>query len=513
MGMSQTYDAVVIGSGPNGLAAAIRLAEHGRAVLLVEARERLGGAVATQELTLPGFHHDTYSSVYPAGAASPVFRRLPLERYGLRWVHPPVAMAHPLPDGRAAALYQDLDRTARNLDAVAPRAGRGWRDFIAPYVAHFEALRQTMLGGFPPIGGGVRMLAGLGVGGSLEFARVLLLPAKELARELFGTGEEEATAWLYGSSLHGDVPHWEAGSAITGVYLNLLGHGVGWPSPEGGAGRLAEALTGYLHARGGQTRVGAPVERVLTRSGRVRGVVAGGEEIRADIVVGDVTPHGLLRLTGDALPAAYAARLRRYRYGDRTFKVDWALDGPIPWTASEARQAGTVHVGGTAAEIDLATRQQRAGALPERPFMLLGQQSLADPTRAPAGKHTAWAYTHVPDGVEWARAREGFVERMEAHVERYAPGFRDRILARHVLTPADFERHNRNLVGGDVGGGSYALDQLVFRPIPSLFPYRTPIRGLYIGSAATFPGGAVHGVGGDAAARLALLESHIPRLG
>jgi phytoene dehydrogenase-like protein len=310
--------------------------------------------------------------------------------------------------------------------------------------------------------------------------------------------------------MHGDVPPTGAGSAIAAVYLTLMGHAVGWPSPRGGAGRLADALVSCLASHGGSVRTSAPVERIVIGHGRVEGVVlAGGERIDAPLVIGDLTPGGLLALAGEALGDRYAAALRRYRHGPATLKLDWALDGPIPWEAEEPRAAGTVHVGGDDAEVLRATARTGLDDLHDPPFMLLGQQSLADPTRAPAGKHTAWAYTHGPHGADWQGRRDELVERIEARVEHFAPGFRDRILARHVQTPAALQRRNPNLVQGDVGGGSYTLDQVVFRPVPSLSPYRTPVRGLYLGSAATFPGGAVHGVGGHAAARLALIERRI----
>jgi phytoene dehydrogenase-like protein len=506
---SMSYDTLVVGSGPNGLAAAITLAQAGRRVLVLEAAGRGGGAVATEELTLPGFRHDTFSAVYPAGAASPVFARMPLERHGLRWVHPAACYAHPLPDGNAVALYRDLDRTVACLDRARPGDGARWRAFASPFVDHFDALRRTMLGGFPPVGGTLRLAAGVGPRAMLDFARLLLMPAQALGAELFeGDG---ARAWLYGSAMHSDVPPAGAGSAIAAAYMNLLGHGAGWPSPEGGAGRLADALISYLRELGGDLRTGASVTSLTIERRRVVGVgLADGERLVAPIVIADVMPAALATLAGEELPARYARMLRRYRHGPATLKVDWALDGVIPWVASEVREAGTVHVGGSSREVLEATAP--GTGLPERPFMLLGQQSLADPSRAPAGRHTAWAYTHGPRAVDWERERERHVERMEAQVERFAPGFRNRILARHVLGPADLERRNANLVGGDVGGGSYALDQVIFRPVPSLAPYRTPIRGLYIGSAATFPGGAVHGVPGHAAARLALAEARIGRL-
>lgn len=497
------YDAIVIGGGPNGLTAAITLAARGRSVLLLEAQPSLGGALATAALTLPGFHHDVFSAVHPAAAASPAFARLPLARYGLRWVHPPIAMAHPFMDGRAAALHRDLNRTVDSLDRLHPGDGRRWRALIEPYLRHGDALRGVMLSAFPPVASGARLLTALGMDGTLEFARLLLTAATTLAAETFrGTA---APAWFFGAAMHGDVPPQEAGSAIAGFYLLLLGHLVGWPSPAGGAERLAEALAAHFHALGGASRTCAPVVRVIAGGGRVRAVLtADGACYPTRTVIANVTPHALLRLAGEQFSSGYVAKMARYRSGPPTFKVDWALDGPVPWTAAAARQAGTVHVGGETDDLFASLAQGRAGALPARPFLLFGQQSLADPARAPAGKQTAWAYTHTPRGVDWAAHALPFAERIEAQVERFAPGFRDRIIARHLLTPPMLAARNANLVEGDVGNGSTALDQLVFRPIPTLSPYRTPLRGLYLASAATFPGGAVHGVSGEAAARLAL---------
>jgi phytoene dehydrogenase-like protein len=498
-----SVDGIVIGAGPNGLAAAIRLAQAGRKVVVLEAADRPGGAVRTEELTLPGFRHDTFSSVYPAAAASPVFARMPLAEHGLEWVHPRACSAHPLDDGRAAVLYRDLEETARSLDALHAGDGRRWADFARPYLDAFDAVRATMLSGFPPLGGPLKLVARAGPVRTLELARLLASSTVGFAHRLF---EDEASrAWLYGAAMHGDTPPEGAGGAIAAFYLNLLGHAVGWPSPRGGAGRLADALVGYLTVLGGEIRTGARVARVLSSDGRVTGVeVAGGERVAAPIVVADVMPHALVRLAGNALSRWYRSGLSRYVYGPATIKVDWALDGPIPWSNEEVRGAGTVHVGGGEREL-LASVAAAHNTLPAWPFLLVGQQSVADPSRAPEGKHTAWAYTHGPQhGIDWSVEQERHVERIEAQVERFAPGFRDRILARHVLSPADLQARNANLVGGDVGGGSYRLRQVVFRPLPSVSPYRTPVRGLFLGSAAVFPGGAVHGVPGDAAARAAL---------
>jgi phytoene dehydrogenase-like protein len=496
-------DAVVVGAGPNGLAAAIRLAEAGRSVCVLEAADVPGGAVRTEELTLPGFLHDTFSAVYPAAAASPVFAHMPLERHGLEWVHPDACYAHPLEDGSAAVLYRDLDRTAATLDALHPGDGAAWVRFAGPYLDAFDAVRDTMLTGFPPVKGPLRLLTRAGPLNAIRFGALVPASAAGLARRLFTHGGSRA--WLLGAATHGDAPPNAAGSAIAAAYLNLLGHAVGWPSPKGGAGRLAGALVGHLRELGGEIRTGARVTRVVIEHGRVAGVeVAGGERVAGRVVVADVMPQALVAMTGDALPSWYRALLHRYVYGPATVKVDWALDGPIPWVNEDVRGAGTVHVAGTERAF-LASVEQAGQRVPDRPFLLLGQQSIADPTRAPEGRHTAWAYTHAPNrGIDWHAELEPLVERMEDQVERFAPGFRDRILARHVLSPADLEARDANLVGGDVGGGSYRLPQTIFRPVPGLSPYRTPVDGLFLGSAATFPGGAVHGVPGDAAAREAL---------
>lgn len=498
--------AIVIGAGPNGLSAAIRLAEAGREVTVLEAADRAGGAVRTDELTLPGFHHDVFSAVYPAAAASPVFGRMPLAEHGLKWIHPANCYGHPLPGGRSIALYRSVEETVASLDRGGrPGDGEGWARFATPILARWDAVRDTMLGPFPPVTSGLRLTAALGPVGVLKFASLIPGKATWLGHRLFESSE--ARAWLYSSAGHGDAAPSEMGSAIAVAYLNLMGHAVGWPSPEGGAGRLADALVSYLESLGGTIVTGERVVKVHASGGRVTGVeTASGERHAADIVSADVMPHALGRLAGEHFNPAYRRLLGRYTYGPATVKVDWALDGPIPWEAEELRGSGTIHVGGGEDELSATIAESQHG-LPERPFMLLGQQSVADPTRAPEGKHTAWAYTHMPShGIDWSVETDRHVARMEAHIESYAPGFRERILARHVLAPGDLEARNANLVGGDVGGGTYRIDQVLFRPVPKVSPYRTPVKGLVLGSAAAFPGGAVHGVPGDAAALAALKD-------
>lgn len=494
---------MVIGSGPNGLAAAIRLAEAGMDVTVFERSDVAGGAVRTEELTLPGFAHDTCSAVYPAAAASPAFRRLELGQHGLEWSHPGVCVAHVLGDGHSVALYRDLGRTVESLEAACTGDGQRWRRHVEPLVEHMDQVRAAVLGGFPPVRGAVALAAPHRLPAALRLATSLTAPATELARSLFRS--PGARAWLCGMAMHSSPPT-ARGGALAAVYLAALGHAVGWPSPVGGAGRLADALVSCLRTRGGRVVTGAEVQAVDVRGGAVHGVrLRDGQAHPCDVVVADVLPHALVALAGDALPWRYRRRLEAYTMGAGTWKVDWALDGPIPWASADARAAGTVHVGGSEDEL-LATAESAARELPERPFLLLGQQSLADPTRAPEGKHTAWAYAHAPAGIAARQHLQLAVDRIEAQVERFAPGFRDRILARSVAGPDQLHAIDANLVDGDVGAGAYDLRQLTFRPLVAASPYRTPVEGLYLGSAATFPGGGVHGVCGDAAAQCAVRD-------
>jgi phytoene dehydrogenase-like protein len=494
--------ALVIGAGPNGLAAAIRLAEAGVETTVLEARPQPGGAVRTEELTLPGFHHDTFSSVYPAGVASPVFSRMPLADHGLEWVHPAVCMAHPLDDGSAVGLFRELEPTVDSLEAQHAGDGRAWARFVGPYLRNFDAVRATMLAGFPPVGGPLKLLTQAGPLAAGRFGLLVALPARTLASRMFTA--PGSRAWLLGAAAHGDAPVTAGGSAVAAFYLNLLGHAVGWPSPRGGAQALTDALVAHLHALGGELVCDAQVERIESSAGRVTGaVLADGRRHHADVVLADVMPQALLEMAGEALHGWYRAGLVRFRPGPATLKLDWALDGPIPWASPVARGAGTVHVGGDESSTIESLTQAHTG-LAQRPFLLLGQQSIADPSRAPFGKHTAWAYTHGPAKLSAELGAERQIDAVEQQVERFAPGFRELILARHVLGPAGLQARNANLVNGDVGGGSYGGLQSVFRPLPARSPYRTPLDGLFLASAAAFPGGAVHGVPGDAAARAAL---------
>ena len=471
------YDAVVVGAGPNGLAAAIVLALAGRAVLLREAAGEIGGGLRGAELTLPGFFHDICASVHPLGASSPFFNALPLAEHGLEWLHPEIPLAHPFDDGSVALLHRSLDETAAGLGAD----GRAWRRLMGPYAADWNKLAADVLAPLRlprhPL-----LLARFGLRG--------IRSAWGLATSWFDG--EHARALFGGNAAHAMVPLTQSPTAAFGLTLAVAAHAVGWPIARGGSRRIAEALASYFRSLGGEIVTDAPVETI-------------GEVATARTVLLDVTPRQFLRIAGHRLPSDYRRALERYRYGAGSFKMDWALDGPIPWRSSECARAGTVHLGGTLAELARSEDAPLRGEVPERPFTLLGQPTVVDPSRAPAGKHVAWAYCHVPRG-----STVDMTERIEAQVERFAPGFKDRVLARRALSPADFERHNRNLVGGDISAGVMDLRQLFFRPVARLNPYSTPLEGVYLCSAATPPGGAVHGLCGYYAARSALGRTVLP---
>jgi phytoene dehydrogenase-like protein len=471
MPQRRAYDAVVVGSGPNGLAAAITLAVRGLSVLVCEAKQTIGGGARSAELTLPGFVHDVCSAIYPLGVASPFFRTLPLGEHGLEWIYPPASLAHPFDDGTAALLERSVAETGKTLgpDAAA------YQKLMAPFVAAWHQLEDALLG---PLRLPRHPLA------MLRFGLHGLRSARGLAERLF-TGER-ARALFGGLGAHAIMPLERPLSAAFGLVLGILGHVAGWPVPRGGAQQIANALASYLRAVGGEIVTSVPVACV-------------DDLPPARAVLFDVTPRQLLRIAASRLPAGYRRRLERYRYGPAAFKVDWALDGPIPWTAPACLRAATVHVGGMLAEIAASEQAAWEGRIVDRPFVLVAQQSLFDPTRAPAGQHVAWAYCHVPNG-----SPSEMTERMEGQIERFAPGFRDRILARSVISPTMLEQYNPNYVGGDINGGVQDLWQLFTRPTPRLVPYATPAQGLYICSSSTPPGGGVHGMCGYFAARAAL---------
>jgi phytoene dehydrogenase-like protein len=465
------HDAVIVGAGPNGLAAAITLAEAGRRPLVLEAHDTAGGGMRSAELTLPGFISDVCSAIHPLGVASPFFRAQPLEQHGLQWISPPVSVAHPLDDGTALLVTQDLVATACQLG----RDAGAYRRLIGPLVGGWRGLLGDILGPLRPPHHPF---------GMARFGLAALLPAGVLARLAFR--DSRARALFAGMGAHAMLPiSWPATSAY-GLTLLLLAHAVGWPLARGGSQRIAEALVARLRALGGEVQTGRPVTSLDE--------LPGGAQVLLDL-----TPRQIVKIAGERLPEGYRRRLAGYRYGPGICKVDWALDGPIPWRAPGCLQAATVHLGGELEEIAAGEAAVWRGEHPERPFVLLAQQTLFDATRAPAGKQVAWAYCHVPNG-----STADMTARIEAQVERFAPGFSSRILARSTRTAADVAAYNPNYVGGDINGGVQDLRQLYTRPAARLDPYSTPVPGLFICSSATPPGGGVHGMCGYHAARSAL---------
>jgi len=470
-----SLDAVVVGSGPNGLAAAIELARHGLAVKVFEARATAGGGVRSAELTLPGFVHDVCSAIHPLAAGSPCFAEWPLADHGLEWVHPGAPVAHPLDGGRAVVLERSLAATATGLGASD---GRAWRRLVGPLAERWEALSVEVLRPVLRLPRHPLTLA--------RFGLPALLPAATLARRAFDG--EAARALFAGIAAHGMQPLDRVATSAVALVLTAAAHAGGWPLPRGGSQSLADALASYFRSLGGEIETGRPVADVA-------------ELPRSRAVVCDLSPRPFLALAGGRLPEAYRRRLEGYRYGPAAFKLDLALDGPIPWAAEDCLRAGTVHLSGGLEEIAAGEAAVGRGEVPASPFVLLAQQSLFDRTRAPEGKHTVWAYCHVPNG-----SRADMTEPIERQIERFAPGFRDRILARQATPPAAFEEYNPNYVGGDINGGAQNLYQILARPIAVPVPYRTPIDGLYLCSASTPPGGGVHGMCGLHAARAVVAD-------
>jgi phytoene dehydrogenase-like protein len=465
------YDAVVVGAGPNGLAAAVELARGGRSVAVLEAEETVGGGTRSAEVTLPGFVHDLGSAIHPLGYASPFFKTLPLGEHGLEWIHPSAPLAHPFDDGSAAVLERSVEATGLTLGTD----GRAYEKLMGPIVRDWDRIVGSLLGPPRP----PRHPFALA-----RFGLSAIRSARALAQNLFEA--ERARGIFAGNAAHSFLPLERPPSASFGLVLSALGHASGWPFPRGGSQKIADALVSYLRSLGGEVHTGV----------RVRSV---DDVPRARAVLFDVTPRQLLSIAGEHFTTFYRRALKRYRYGPAVFKVDFALDGPIPWRAQECLRAGTVHLGGTLDEISAGEAAVWRDEHPERPFILLAQQSLFDASRAPEGKHTVWAYCHVPNGSIF-----DMTGRIEDQIERFAPGFRDRILAKHAMGPADLERMNTNLVGGDINGGVMDFRQLFTRPMPRPNPYSTPAKGLYICSSSTPPGGGVHGMCGYFAARSAL---------
>jgi phytoene dehydrogenase-like protein len=466
-----SYDAIVVGSGPNGLAAAIVFAQAGVSTLLIEARDQIGGGTRTAELTLPGYRHDVCSAIHPMAAVSPFFRSLPLTELGIDWIDPPLALAHPFEDGTVATLERSLDGTAASLGADVEE----YRAIFAPFARSPDRLFAALLGPlrWPREPLGMARFGLMALRSANAFAGAHFRGA--LARGLFA-----------GCAAHSFLDFDRASSAAIGLALLLAAHTAGWPFPRGGSAAIAKALATHFQNLGGEIETGRPVRSL-------------DDLPKAKAILFDLTPRQLLAICGARLSPGYRESLGQYRYGPGVFKLDWALDGPIPWKAPSCARAATVHVGGTLEAIAEGEAAVWRGIHPEKPFVLVAQQSLFDASRAPQGKHTGWAYCHVPHG-----STLDMTAAIENQIERFAPGFRDRILARSRMGPAAFEQYNENYVGGDITGGVTDLGQLFSRPVARLVPYATSAKDLYIGSSSTPPGAGVHGMCGYFAARAAL---------
>lgn len=519
-------DAIVIGSGPNGLVAANYLADEGWDVLVLEAQPEPGGAVRSGPLTgNPAFTHDLFSAFYPFAVASPVLARLRLEEHGLKWVRSPVAVAQPTLDGRCAVLSNELEETVSSLESFAEGDGEAWRRIYGVWEEVGDDLIRVLLGSFPPILPGARVAARLGPSRLLRQTRFWTLPIRRMSEETFKS--PVSGLLLAGNALHADIPPEVPGSGFLGLLLCSLGQQFGFPVPEGGAGNLSGSMVRRLEAHGGRVVCNARVNRVDIRNGRAVGVTtADGTGYRARrAVLADVAAPALyLSLVGEShLPPQVINDIGNFQFDNGTVKVDWALDRPIPWRAEEAKRAGTVHITDGMDHLTESSAQLAMGKIPGQPYLVLGQMNVADPTRSPEGTDTVWAYTHVPQEVrgdgggnltgKWDEAEtQEYLERIEAEVEKHAPGFRDRITGTFVRTPPMFEEADENLVSGALAGGTAQLhQQLVFRPVPGTAGARTPVKGLYLASASAHPGGGVHGAPGANAAKTALRDVMVRR--
>jgi phytoene dehydrogenase-like protein len=498
-------DAIVVGAGHNGLVAANLLADAGWSVLVVEATPRPGGAVRSGFVTAPGYLSDLFSSFYPLGIASPVLRDL---RLGLDWRHAPDVFTHLLPDGRAAVINRDISVTMASMEQFAAGDGERWRSAYEEWRGLSEPLLDAILRPFPPVRAGAELLGRLKIPGALRMGRRLMLPVRQLGSELFRG--EGATLALAGCALHTDLSPDDAGGGIYGWLLAMLGQQVGWPVPAGGAQRITDALVNRLTERGGEIVYDAAVERVLIARGRAMGVrTVDGRDLRARrAVLADVpAPAFYLNLVGERwLPPRLVEDLEHFRWDGATLKIDWAVRAKIPWRNPAAAGAGTVHLGADLNGLTRYSAELATGAVPEKPFLLFGQMSTADPRHSPPGTESAWAYTHLPHREHWdAGEIEEHVARVEAVVEEHAPGFGALVVGRNVFSPAGLERENPSLVGGALGGGTSAVfQQLFLRPVPGLGRADTPVDRLFLASSSAHPGGGVHGAPGANAARAAL---------
>jgi phytoene dehydrogenase-like protein len=514
------FDAVVVGGGPNGLAAALRLAEAGWSVCLVEANEDLGGSARTLECTLPGFRHDFGAGFLPMAVVSPAIGGRDLAAFGLRFCYPSVPAAHPLPGHRAITLGRSAANTAAAIAKIDREDAMIWEELDDRFgdglflLLHAQMLRW-------PLADGAQLLGRLGLRNTLELTRLVIQGGSAIADRF---RSEETRAFFVAPGMHSDLQPEMAGSGAYALIMNLLGERVGMPVAEGGSGAVSAALAAALRSADGVIAAGRPVERIVVDDGRAVAVEVDGDAFRARrAVIAALDPHLVIRLAGpDSFPPGSVAQIGRYRRGLGTFKLDWALNGPVPWAAEDCLRAGVIHVGDSVRAMSKAAWEAFHGLLPAQPTLILGQQSLADPSRAPAGKHTLWGYTHVPtwpvgdalrpgSNADWSRSAESFADRVEAAIEAHAPGFRDRVLARRIWSPADLEAANPNVVGGDINGGSFAIDQqLLFRPGLDWWRWGTPVKGLYLAGAAVPPGAGVHGACGDLAARQALADHRRP---